>query len=932
MKAAFLYLFPYTIITNVLRRTWWRPLLFLMLFMLIFAPQALAWTISSITHTWAPNPSGQTFNNAILTKRCLTANYHWLASSRLSPNPAQLGAWKYGTIDGCVSHYPVIELTDQTVKICVGANDSDPGGTSALYEHNNNRCSVCTRWNGGTGNGITCNEVFNIYGRITTNNGTAIAGVIISDGAGHTATTNSSGDYSFKNLKKGTYTLTPSMSGYTFSPVSLSVSGGPPYNKRNQNFGAFVSISGRVINGSGSPIAGVTVSDGVGHTATTNENGDYTLAGLNSGVYTITPSQSGYTFSPVSRTLSVPPSATGQIFTGTTSATYAASGRVIDGNSSPVAGVTVADGTGRVVTTDNDGNYTLNGLTTGSYTLTPSKNGYAFSPASRPVTVPPDATDQDFTAAVVYGSLNGRITNAGNGAKIAEARVSVGGKIVYTNSNGDYTFNNNLLPGEHKVYISADGYQANNSGRITIQPNVVTTFNTTLKPISTDGYRLPYPAGKTYKCSQGNNGRVSHYGSAYYAFDFGMSGGKEIVATRAGKVIGIEEDFSSSCYNWTNRSCSKTCLNSANYVKILHADNTVSVYYHFQKDGVLVSKNQRVASGQVIGRAGNTGCSTAAHLHYQRNKSHTNQSTKTSFLDVATNGGIPQVGKWYTSDNRLIASLDIGPLADIEPPQGSVKFKLTGQLPYTVQIDAFDYESDTIQMRIAPSESDLQTAEWQPFDEAIIVDWPFNEVYAQFQDSAGNISPVYADVIETISYEPIQASFTISPTVCVGQQLPLINQTVPFCEQCGWNWSLGNGITSEEAEPQFEFVGEYPVFSYDAPGIYTISLAVANVDSIYSTSRQVEAVLAPSPEFSLTRSDNTITVEAVEADAVSWQWDFGDGYTATGRNATHTYASPEILEQSMIELRIGASSGCVSIGQQFMGSNNANIYLPIIIK
>lgn len=914
-----------------------------LLLALIFAPQVLAWTISSITYTWVPDPSGQTFNNAIRTTRCLTANYHWLTSARLSPNPQQFGPWKYGSINGCVSNYPIIELTNETVKICVGASDTDPGTGSVLYEHDNNRCSVCTRLNNGTGNGIICNEVFNIYGRITTNNGTAISGVTVSDGAGHTATTNSNGDYSFKNLTKGTYTLTPSKSGYTFSPASLSVNGGPPYNKRNQNFGAFASIAGRVVNSSGSPLAGVIISDGVGHTTTTNGNGDYTLVGLNSGVYTLTPSQNGYTFSPASRTLTVPPSATGQIFTGTSTATYLASGQVIDGNSNPVAGVTITDGTGRVATTDVNGNYSLSGLTPGNYTLTPGKSGYTFAPALRLITIPPDATSQNFTAAVVYGSLSGRITAVGSGAKIVNARVSVGGKIVYTNSNGDYTFSNNLLPGEHKVYVSADGYQTNNNGRVIIQPNVTATFNTALKPIPTDGYRLPYPAGAKYACTQGNFGAFSHkekYGNQY-AFDFGgrnnrgqpIIDGKDIVTVRAGKVIAIEEGFGGSCYNWSTGTCSRTCLNSANYVKILHSDNTVSVYYHLQQNGALVSKNQRVVSGQVIGKAGNTGCSTAAHLHYQRNKSpYNNQSTKTSFLDVTTNGGIPQAGKWYTSDNRLIASLEIGPLADTEPPQGGVAFKLTGQFPYPVQIDAFDYDSDIIEMRVAATESDLPNAEWQLVDETMTIEWPFNEVYVQFQDLGGNISPVYADIIETISFEPIQAAFAISPTVCAGQQLPLVNQTIPFCEQCGWNWNLGNGVTSEEAEPQLEFVGEYPSFSYDAPGIYTVSLSVANVNSISSTSKQVQVVLAPSAEFSLTRSGTTITVEANEANAVGWHWDFGDGTTATGRIATHTYSDLTSAEESLVQLTVEGSNGCSNSGYDYISDQETNIYLPVIIK
>lgn len=203
----------------------------------VFVPAVLAWQITSITHTFYINPPDQSFHNAILTRRCITAQYHWLTSARLSPDPAPFGPWKYGAINGCVSHYPIIDLTNQVVKICVGASDTDPGSGSVLYEHDNNRCYVCTRWNGGTGNGIDCTEVFNIYGRVTDsgNNNAGLGGVTISDNAGHTTVTDVNGNYSFVNLNAGVYTLTPSKSGYTFSSP-LSVSGGPPYNVRGQNF------------------------------------------------------------------------------------------------------------------------------------------------------------------------------------------------------------------------------------------------------------------------------------------------------------------------------------------------------------------------------------------------------------------------------------------------------------------------------------------------------------------------------------------------------------------------------------------------------------------------------------------------------------------------------------------------------------------------
>ncbi len=77
-------------------------------------------------------------------------------------------------------------------------------------------------------------------------------------------------------------------------------------------------------------------------------------------------------------------------FTG--AGTYSISGRVTDSSGNPISGVTISDNAGHTTTTGSDGRYTLSGLAAGTYTITPSKSGYAFSPASRQVTVPPDAT------------------------------------------------------------------------------------------------------------------------------------------------------------------------------------------------------------------------------------------------------------------------------------------------------------------------------------------------------------------------------------------------------------------------------------------------------------------------------------------------------------------------------------------------------------
>jgi hypothetical protein len=87
--------------------------------------------------------------------------------------------------------------------------------------------------------------------------------------------------------------------------VKLAVGGGP----------ATYSISGYVTDSSNNPISGVTVSTQGSASAITSASGHYSIGSLGADTYILTPFKSGYTFSPPSRTVSVPPNATGQDFT-----------------------------------------------------------------------------------------------------------------------------------------------------------------------------------------------------------------------------------------------------------------------------------------------------------------------------------------------------------------------------------------------------------------------------------------------------------------------------------------------------------------------------------------------------------------------------------------------------------------------------------------
>jgi photosystem II stability/assembly factor-like uncharacterized protein len=148
---------------------------------------------------------------------------------------------------------------------------------------------------------------YSISGQIRGANGLGISNVTVSLSgiSSATTTTDSNGRYRFANvLAGGDYTVTPSRAGMTFSPAFTDIYA--LYTPRTVNFQPLVSITGKVrITGTSTGIANVVMSlSGSRTTATrTNADGIYTFANLPAGGdYTVTPSKSGYTFNPPSRT------------------------------------------------------------------------------------------------------------------------------------------------------------------------------------------------------------------------------------------------------------------------------------------------------------------------------------------------------------------------------------------------------------------------------------------------------------------------------------------------------------------------------------------------------------------------------------------------------------------------------------------------------
>ncbi len=108
--------------------------------------------------------------------------------------------------------------------------------------------------------GGTALPTYSVSGTVATSGGAGIASVTVSNGSGSTSTS-STGAYSLSGMADGSYTLTPSLSGYTFAPTSTSVTVNGA-NITGQNFTGTPTTSGNVL-ANGVAVNNISAATGV---------------------------------------------------------------------------------------------------------------------------------------------------------------------------------------------------------------------------------------------------------------------------------------------------------------------------------------------------------------------------------------------------------------------------------------------------------------------------------------------------------------------------------------------------------------------------------------------------------------------------------------------------------------------------------------------
>ncbi|HKP73776.1 MAG TPA: carboxypeptidase regulatory-like domain-containing protein, partial [Pyrinomonadaceae bacterium] len=393
------------------------------------------------------------------------------------------------------------------------AGSTTPGSefvtaTATDASNNTSEFGACVAVNAPAG-------TFAISGRVLEGAQQGLAGVTVTltGSQSATTTTDANGNYSFSGLNaNGSYTVTPSLTNYTFNPPSQS------FNGLNGNQTAdFVAtrnrhtISGNIHSPDNQPLAGVTVtlSGSQPATTTTNANGNYSFSDLPAGgTYTVTPSLANFTFTPASRAFDNLNANQTADFTGTQGQTfYTIAGRVSDEQNNSLAGVTVTLGGAQsnTTTTDAGGNYSFaNLLAGGNYTVTPSRVNYTFTPPSQSFQALNGDKIANFIGTVVNQNaltITGRVTNSNGGAGLGGAQVVVtnpdtGAGVVSTttNASGDYTLS---LPsgGDYTVTPAKAGFTFAPAARTFRNLGANQTANFTATPALSISGRVAGEAG-----------------------------------------------------------------------------------------------------------------------------------------------------------------------------------------------------------------------------------------------------------------------------------------------------------------------------------------------------------------------------------------------------------------------------------------------------
>jgi len=141
--------------------------------------------------------------------------------------------------------------------------------------------------------------------------------------------------------------------------------------------------------------------------------------------------------------------------------------------------------------------------------------------------------------------------------------------------------------------------------------------------------------------------------------------------------------------------------------------------------------------------------------------------------------------------------------------------------------------------------------------------------------------------------DPVSA-FTINPTSVCGAPA-IIQMTSHSIDALGFQWSFGNGESSQNVNPSV---------TYNAVGNYTVCLAVTNSLGCTDTMCHPDTLVVK-PLVNFTNFDTCLNTQPImftnnSINANEYLWNFGDGNTSVQPNPGHSYGAPGTYNVTLI--------------------------------
>jgi PKD repeat protein len=209
-----------------------------------------------------------------------------------------------------------------------------------------------------------------------------------------------------------------------------------------------------------------------------------------------------------------------------------------------------------------------------------------------------------------------------------------------------------------------------------------------------------------------------------------------------------------------------------------------------------------------------------------------------------------------------------------------------------------------------------------------------------------SLSGMYLETIAGLTEEPLEMQgvfrlerplrslesiFGASPrTVYVGDNVFFTDLSLG--SPISWSWDFGDGDTAVE---------QNPIHPYTAPGDYDVSLTVYDSNGSHTLTIpefiSVLSVTVPQADFIASPLNGPAPLEVDFMDhsiggVDTWLWDFGDTFTSTLQNPTHTYEAPGLYTVSLTVSNTLGEDTLIQEDYITVSEAEYKVYLPLVMK